>query len=80
MRRIYTYLRSVLHRVDLTPFSMWPHELELIETYDQYTRKLRCECCGRYYAMSDRHQAVLPWDDEFEEITKVIYGVPRSKL
>ena len=29
--------------------------------------------------MSDRCEAVLPWDDDFEQITRDIYGVPRSK-
>jgi len=61
------------------PWPFWFHKPEIIETYDAQTRKLRCTVCGGYFAMSDRHEAVLPWDDEFEEIARATYGVPRSK-
>jgi hypothetical protein len=30
--------------------------------------------------MSDRHQSVLPWDEDFERITCDMYGLPRTKL
>ena len=55
------------------------HETEDVETYDPFTRKLRCVHCGKYFAMSDRHQAVLPWDEEMEAITCLLYGLPRTK-
>lgn len=61
------------------PWPFWFHKPEVIETYDQYTRKLRCMSCGKYFAMSDRWQSVLPWDDAYERIVCDIYGVPRSK-
>jgi hypothetical protein len=54
--------------------------VEVIETYDRQTRKLRCTACGVYFAMSDRDQAVLPWDEEYEQIVRDMYGIPRTKL
>ena len=62
------------------PWPFWFHTPEVIETYDSATRKLRCTSCGQYFAMSDRHEAVLPWDDEYEEIVRFMYGIPRSKV
>lgn len=62
------------------PCPLWFHAPEIIETYDAQTRKLRCEICGRYFAMSDRYQVVLPWDDDYERIVRRLYGVPRSKV
>jgi hypothetical protein len=58
----------------------WFHNIEIIETYDSQTRKLRCVICGTYFAMSDRHQAILPWDDDFEKITCAMYDIPRTKV
>lgn len=72
-------MRRLLCKIDLWPF-FWFHKPEVIETYDSCTRKLKCIHCGMYFAMSDRHQAILPWGSEFEEITKMIYGIPRSKI
>lgn len=61
------------------PWPLWFHTPEIIEVYDSQTRKLRCTTCGTYFAMSDRHGAVLPWDDEYEKITCDMYGLPRTK-
>jgi hypothetical protein len=62
------------------PWPFYGHRFEIVETYDKMTRKLRCTYCERYFAMSDRHCAILPWDDDFEQITRGMYGIPRSKL
>ena len=56
------------------------HEVEVIETYDAQTRKLQCRWCGGYFADSDRYKAVWPWDEEYEQIICMIYGLPRTKL
>ncbi len=61
------------------PWPIFIHTPEIIETYDSMTRKLRCTSCGTYFAMSDRHEAVLPWDDNCEQITCMTYGIPRTK-
>lgn len=64
--------------------SPWPfyyfHKFSLIEAYDSQTRKLKCVHCHKYFAMSDRHRAILPWDEEYERITRDMYGVPSSKI
>lgn len=70
-------LRRLLCRLQ---WPLWFHDVEVIETYDAATRKLRCVICGRYFAMSDRYQAVLPWDDDYERIICDMYGVPRTKI
>lgn len=62
------------------PWPMWCHTPEVVETYDSATRKLRCTSCGTYFAMSDRHEAVLPWDEEYERIICDMYGIARTKL
>lgn len=64
----------------MLPWPLWFHLPEVIETYDSQTRKLKCTSCGQYFAMSDRHEAVLPWDEEYEEIVRSMYGVSRSKV
>lgn len=69
-------IRNLLCKLD------WPfffHKLEVIETYDSQTRKMRCMICETYFAMSDRYQACLPWDEEYEKITCDMYGLPRTK-
>ena len=30
--------------------------------------------------MSDRYQAILPWDEEYEQIMRMMYGIPRNKV
>lgn len=62
------------------PWLMWCHTPEVVETYDSATRKLRCTSCGTYFAMSYRHEAVLPWDEEYERIICDMYGMERTKL
>lgn len=61
------------------PWPFWFHRPEIVEAYDPQTRKLRCIDCGGYFAMSDRHEAVLPWDDDYERIICDMYGLPRTK-
>jgi hypothetical protein len=55
------------------------HKVEIVETYDSATRKLRCVYCDKYFAMSDRHRAILPWDEDFEKITCATYKITRTK-
>lgn len=62
----------------LPDWLFWFHKPEIIQTFDEHTRKLRCVVCGRYFAMSDRHGAVLPWDDDCERMYCDIYGLPRT--
>jgi hypothetical protein len=61
------------------PWPFWFHDPEIVETYDTHTRKLQCTICGTYFAMSDRHEVVLPWDEDFERLTCDMYGLARTK-
>ncbi len=56
------------------------HLFEVIEEYDDLTRKLICVKCHSYFGMSDRHEAVLPWDEEYEKIICLTYNLPRTKV
>jgi hypothetical protein len=62
------------------PYPLWFHKPIVIEVYDGSNRKLQCVACKRYFGMSDIHQAVLPWDEEYESIICLIYGLPRTKV
>jgi hypothetical protein len=55
------------------------HDVEIVEIYDECTRKLWCRWCGGYFAMSDRHRAILPWDADYERIVCDMYGLSRTK-
>ena len=60
----------------------WPfffHRIEVIETYDKANYKMQCVDCERYFAVSARYMMALPWDDEFEILTREMYGLPRTK-
>lgn len=63
---------------DLCPVFFRHKEIVVVQEFDPYTRKLRCNRCGRYFAMSDRHQAVLPWDEEAEHLYAEVLGHGRT--
>jgi hypothetical protein len=73
-------MRKLLCKLSLPFFWFWFHKPEIVETYDSQTRKLRCTICGKYFAMSDRYQSVMEWDEEYEQIVCAMYGLPRTKL
>jgi hypothetical protein len=75
--RVVRNMRKLLCKL---PWPFYYHKMELIEIYDEHTRKLKCTFCGAYFAMSDIHQSVLPWDDDYERITCDMYGLARTKL
>lgn len=42
-------------------------------------RKLRCDKCGKCFAMNDEFEgAVLPWNDDLEELYAVKLGYGRT--
>jgi hypothetical protein len=53
---------------DFLPFVFHHNEIRVVHEFGGGARKLRCDRCGRYFAMSDRLQVVLPWDAEFERL------------
>lgn len=52
--------------------------LRVVQEFTPTCRKLRCDICGKYYAMSDIHESVLPWDAEFENIYADLLGYGRT--
>ena len=59
----------------------WPfffHRPKMVQVLDSQTRKLLCRDCLTYFAMSDRYQAVLPWDEDIERLYCDLYGLPRT--
>ena len=63
-------IRRLLARLlcwDNLPFIFIHGRIRVVQEFHR-ARKLRCDRCGRYFGMSDEHQAVLPWDDEMEHL------------
>lgn len=52
---------------DACPFIFRHKEIRVVQEFHR-ARKLRCDRCGKYFAMSDEHQAVLPWDADLEDL------------
>ena len=70
-----TFLRSVwvwLSCWDALPFIFIHPGLRVVQEFGDHTRKLRCDRCGKYFAMNDHLQAVLPWDEEIEWLYAVV--------
>ena len=63
---------------DLCPVFFRHKEIVVVQEFDRNTRKLRCNRCGKYFAMSDTHRAVLPWDDEIEDLYANWLGYGRT--
>jgi hypothetical protein len=63
---------------DACPFIFRHKEIRVVQEFGRSARKLRCDRCGKYFAMSDEHQAVLPWDEEFEDLYANMFGFGRT--
>jgi hypothetical protein len=79
MKKIWNRLFVWLTCWDACPFVFRHKEIRVVQEF-QNARKLRCDRCGKYFAMSDTHQAVLPWDDECEELYSKWLGYGRTIL
>lgn len=44
------------------------HDVEVVQQFSSYARKVHCRRCDQYFAMNDDCCAFLPWDDDFEEL------------
>lgn len=62
---------------DACPILFRHKEIRVVQEFGN-ARKLRCDRCGKYFAMSDQHQAVLPWDAECEHLYANILGFGRT--
>ena len=63
---------------DLCPILFHHGAIRVVQEFDGGTRKLVCVRCGKYFGMSDREQAVLPWDADFEKHYCEMYGIERT--
>jgi hypothetical protein len=74
----------------MTKFEQWlgcfvfGHNLYVEKKLSDGSRKIGCSKCGKMWAMNDRVQAFLPWDDEFERFYKeldafIIKGKSRAE-
>lgn len=63
---------------DYCPFIFRHVEIHVIQEFGQHARKLRCDRCGKYFAMSDVHRAILPWDAELEHLYADLMGYGRT--
>ena len=73
LKRIWVWLTCY----DACPFIFHHKQIRVIQDFGG-TRKLRCDRCGKYFAMSDAHQAILPWDAELEELYGTALGYGRT--
>lgn len=72
-RRLFVWVTCF----DACPFIFRHKEIRVVQEFGS-SRKLRCDRCGRYFAMSDQFQAVLPWDDELEHLYGDVIGFGRT--
>lgn len=49
-----------------------------VQEFDASQRKLRCDKCGRYWGMHDGASAILPWDDDLEQMHANTFGFGRT--
>lgn len=52
---------------DACPYVFHHKSIRVVQQFRR-ARKLKCDLCGKYFAMSDEFLAVLPWDEEFEDL------------
>lgn len=76
-KRLWRQLWIHLTCWDFCPFVFRHKEIRIVQEFGR-ARKLRCDRCGKYFAMSDEFQAVLPWDKELEELYGSILGFGRT--
>lgn len=63
---------------DYCPLLFHHSKIRVVQEFGPHARKLRCDRCGKYFAMSDRFQAVLPWDNDCEMLYGDILGYGRT--
>lgn len=48
------------------------HDFYTIKELTEWSRKIGCKNCNKHFAMHDEMRMVLPWDDDFERLYKVL--------
>lgn len=55
------------------------HEYVQFQRLSDYTHKLKCKNCGKYFAMNTLERILLPWDLEFEDMYRLFDYQPVEK-
>jgi hypothetical protein len=63
LQRLWVWLTCF----DACPFIFHHTEIREVQSFG-WVRKLRCDRCGRYFAINHQEQAILPWDAELERL------------
>lgn len=74
LRRIWVRLTCW----DTLPFLFRHPEIRVVQELGEHARKLRCDRCGKYFAMNDHVEAVLPWCEEMEDLYSNVLGHGRT--
>lgn len=72
------FFRRLLCKTSNTVTGPSFHRFTVVQQFDEQDRKLQCHHCKRYFAMSDRHRSIVPWDEEYEKIICEIFDLPRT--
>lgn len=55
-------------------FTAWPcfilpwHKVLVDKEFNPYSRRLKCQHCGKLWVMNDDSMLVLPWDEDFAKL------------
>jgi hypothetical protein len=57
---------------------LWFHKLRVVQQLSQYAQKLRCNRCGRYYAVHNEWHVFVRWDAELEAFYRQFLGIDKT--
>ena len=49
------------------------HNYRLVKKYDNNVQKLKCTKCNKYFGINHNVKAVLPWDNELQDMMDLCY-------
>lgn len=67
------------------PFSFshfWHKPVSLVRWLSASSKLIKCDSCGKMFAMNDDVRQILPWDEEFEKFYEMrdgIMGTPKAE-
>jgi len=56
--------------------ALFNHELVVAQEITPYVRRCFCHRCRRSFAMNDRMQAFLEWDENFHDLYNNVFKIP----
>lgn len=51
---------------------LFGHKYYYVKRLSYTSRKISCGRCNKMFVMNDDARAILPWDDDFEKIYKML--------